>query len=77
LFKNDRIVFHRIGAERVGPLTREDLQHAARSKRSHGEDGVKGARHPLFGWMKGSVSIPAGVSLTEPADPEWADHRDE
>jgi hypothetical protein len=30
-------------------------------------------RHPLIGWMKGTVRIPAGVDLTEPADPEWGD----
>ena len=29
--------------------------------------------HPLVGWMKGTVVIPPGVDLTEPADPEWAD----
>lgn len=28
-------------------------------------------RHPLFGAMKGSVSLPSGGDLTEPADPDW------
>jgi hypothetical protein len=28
-------------------------------------------RHPLFGAMKGLIHVPAGVDLTEPADPEW------
>jgi hypothetical protein len=27
--------------------------------------------HSLFGWMKGTVHIPEGVDLTDPADPEW------
>ena len=31
----------------------------------------KGERHPLFGALKGLVRIPAGVDLTEPADPDW------
>jgi hypothetical protein len=31
----------------------------------------KAGRHPLFGCMKGTVTIPEGVDLTEPADPEW------
>jgi hypothetical protein len=31
----------------------------------------KTGRHPLFGAMKGLIHIPAGVDLTEPADPEW------
>lgn len=29
--------------------------------------------HPLIGWMKGTVTIPEGVDLTEPADPEWGE----
>jgi hypothetical protein len=28
--------------------------------------------HPLFGCMKGTVTIPEGVDLTAPAYPEWA-----
>jgi hypothetical protein len=28
-------------------------------------------RHPLFGWLKGTVTIAPGVDLTEPADPDW------
>lgn len=27
--------------------------------------------HPIIGWLKGTVRIPPGVDLTEPADPEW------
>jgi hypothetical protein len=33
-------------------------------------------RHPLIGWLKGTVQIAPGVDLTEPADPEWADRLD-
>jgi hypothetical protein len=29
------------------------------------------SRHPLYGWMKGTVRIAPGVDLTEPADPDW------
>jgi hypothetical protein len=74
--KNDRVVFRRIGAEHVGPMSDEDRKRFARSKRWYGDDGDKKVRHPLFGWMKGSVIVPAGVDLTEPADPEWADRLD-
>jgi hypothetical protein len=74
--KNDRVVFRRIGADQAGPLSDEDRKHLARGKRWYGDNGVMKARHPLFGWMKGSVSIPVGVDLTEPADPEWADRLD-
>jgi hypothetical protein len=38
---------------------------------------IAGTRHPLIGWMKGTVTIPEGVDLTEPACPEWADLIDE
>jgi hypothetical protein len=47
----------------------------------HGDDrtdsageGVKQARrHPLFGWMKGLITIAPGTDLTEPADADWAE----
>jgi hypothetical protein len=44
-------------------------------KSSSGDSGDKGgsARHPLIGWMKGTVRIAPGVDLTEPADPEWGE----
>lgn len=32
--------------------------------------------HPLFGCLKGMLTIPPGVDLTEPADPELADYLD-
>jgi hypothetical protein len=41
------------------------------SKESSGEGASK--RHPLIGWMKGTVRIAPGVDLTEPADPEWGE----
>jgi hypothetical protein len=31
----------------------------------------KGGQHPIFGALKGSIHIPEGVDLTEPADPDW------
>jgi hypothetical protein len=30
-------------------------------------------RHPLIGWMKGTLTIAEGVDLTQPADPEWGE----
>ncbi len=35
-----------------------------------------GGQHPLFGRLKGMVTIPPGVDLTAPADPELADYID-
>ncbi len=34
---------------------------------------LKPRRHPLFGCMKGTVTIAEGVDLTDPAMPEWAE----
>jgi len=34
-------------------------------------------RHPLFGWMKGTVRIAPGVDLSQPADPDWAKRIDD
>jgi hypothetical protein len=34
-------------------------------------DAKRSERHPLFGALKGMTSVPAGVDLTEPADPDW------
>lgn len=30
-------------------------------------------RHPLIGWMEGTLTIADGVDLTLPADPEWGE----
>lgn len=46
---------------RVGKVTADKLPAPAK----------KGERHPIFGALKGSVYIPEGVDLTEPADPDW------
>lgn len=37
---------------------------------SHGS-GPK--RNPLFGWLKGKLTIAQGTDLTEPADPTWGE----
>ena len=48
-------------------------------KNSGGDSGPgkRGAkhprRHPLFGWLKGTVTVAPGTDLTEPADPDWGD----
>ena len=34
---------------------------------------VASGRHPIFGSMKGTVTIAPGTDLTEPADPDLAD----
>jgi hypothetical protein len=49
---------------------------AAKEATRHGKETGKSG-HPLFGRVKGTVTIPKGVDLTEPACPEWADLIDE
>lgn len=34
-------------------------------------------QHPLFGCLKGQITIAPGVDLTEPACPEWAELAEE
>ena len=31
-------------------------------------------RHPLIGWMKGTLTVAADVDLTQPADREWGEN---
>ena len=36
-------------------------------------DAPRQDRHPIIGWMKGTLTIAEGVDLTQPADPEWGE----
>lgn len=36
-----------------------------------GSDSSERKRHPIFGFMKGTISVMPGVDLTAPADPDW------
>ena len=59
--KGRRVTFRRVRSEASGGL-------AASSR----EAATKG-RHPLIGWMKGTLTIAEGVDLTQPADTEWGE----
>ncbi|MGE3144026.1 MAG: hypothetical protein AB7K35_00395 [Pseudorhodoplanes sp.] len=52
-----KLVFHRV---------RERMPSEAASKDAAGEP-------PLFGWMKGTVTVAPGIDLSEPADPDWGE----
>ena len=54
--KKRRVVFRRVEQNATGT--------------SVGPEKKEG-RHPIYGALKGSVHIPEGVDLTEPADPDW------
>ena len=53
-----KLIFRRVEGER--PLAE-----------SRGE--AASGRHPLIGWMKGTLTVAPGVDLTEPADPDWGE----
>jgi hypothetical protein len=60
--ENRKLVFRRVAAPAM-PKQKENPPS--------GRDGE--TRHPLIGWMKGTVKVAPGVDLTEPADPEWGE----
>jgi hypothetical protein len=47
--------------------------HAPSDSGAPSVDVPMGGRHPLIGWMKGTLTIADGVDLTQPADPEWGE----
>ena len=55
-----KLVFHRVAPKAAPPVSDAPPKAA-----------TGGAPHPLFGCLKGTVTIPDGVDLTEPADPDW------
>lgn len=70
-----------IGAERLVFRRRRTARAGASPSSSATEKGgakprAAGGRHPLFGILKGMVTIPPGVDLTEPPDPDLADYLD-
>lgn len=59
-----KLVFRRVPSTRGGggpPSTEKAIE----------DQSMPGKRHPLIGWMKGTIQIAPGTDLTEPADPEW------
>lgn len=43
-----------------------------RREKPHRDGGsVERKRHPIFGCMKGTLTVMPGVDLTEPAEPDW------
>lgn len=44
---------------------------AATDRQGSQGDGDDELRDPIFGCMKGTMTIPADLDLTAPADPEW------
>ena len=58
--------------KKIGRLS-GSIKSKKRSRRRvvSGSSAAVSKRHPLYGFMKGTVTIAPGVDLTEPADPYW------
>ena len=56
-----RVAFRRVRSE------------ASRDTGAPSVDVTTKDRHPLIGWMKGTLTITEGVDLTQPADLEWGE----
>lgn len=56
----ERLVFQRLNA--VEPPPRPTVERDARTE----------VRHPLFGALRGLVTLQPGTDLSEPADADWA-----
>jgi hypothetical protein len=59
--KGRRVTFRRVRSE------------PPRDSGTQSVDDTTEQRHPLIGWMKGTLTISEGVDLAQPADPEWGD----
>lgn len=52
-------------------FTEADIIYKDGKRWMEGEDGRLVELHPMFGCMKGTMTIPDDLDLTAPADPEW------
>jgi hypothetical protein len=57
--------------EQVDTAARKVVFRRIEENASAVQQAKKSGHHPIFGALKGSVFIPEGVDLTEPADPDW------
>jgi hypothetical protein len=64
----EKLVFRRV--RRDAPMP-EGPSSVPPGGHSGGGIGASPRRHPIFGCMKGTLTILPGVDLTEPADPDW------
>ena len=55
----------------VKMFTEADVVYKDGKRWMEGPDGTLVELHPIFGCMKGTMTIPDGLDLTAPADPDW------
>ncbi|MCV9999852.1 helix-turn-helix domain-containing protein [Pararhizobium sp. YC-54] len=64
-----------IGTPKLEPpmkmFTEADIIHKDGKRWMEGPDGTLLELHPIFGCMKGTMTIPDDLDLTAPADPGW------
>jgi hypothetical protein len=61
----EKLVFRRVRRSPNAPVSPQA------STSSAPQSGATKRRHPIFGCMKGTLTVAPGVDLTEPADPDW------
>jgi hypothetical protein len=70
-FKTEQVDIE--GRKLVFRRTRPIARDGAGTSSTSGEEAKEPRRHPLFGRLKGTITIMPGTDLTEPADANWAD----
>ena len=73
-----RLVFRRVKIAQVSTLGFAEAAPGGLGGGAVATDSKPKAvrRHPLFGWMKGTITIAPGTDLAEPADPDLAEYLD-
>lgn len=64
----EKLVFRRVRMPNAPPAAPAG---APPPDRTGGNGASTPRRHPIFGSMKGTLTIVPGVDLAEPADPDW------
>jgi hypothetical protein len=65
----EKLVFRRVRDAPTAGFAEEAIRFTGEN--DEGRDAGSRRRHPIFGCMKGTLTLRPDVDLTEPADPEW------
>ena len=60
-------------SEQVDMEGRKLVFRRVESAQPQADDKLTEKTHPIFGCLKGTVTLAPGVDLTDPADPEWGE----
>lgn len=71
------VVAHRTGSQQgFSEMQQSDFVHGKTSSSGAAKESLQNAgsySHPIFGCMKGTMTIPDDLDLTAPIDAEWGD----